>query len=107
MSALNNLISLAASAPQTILNVGKVLNTGQMQQMTANEQVQNQKLQEQSMFAKELAAAQARQSYLAQTDTMAQLPGGICAQSQAGTDFFAIGASLRSAGGGRRCRAGE
>ena len=88
MSALNNLISLAASAPQTILNVGKVLNTGQMQQMTANEQVQNQKLQEQSMFAKELAAAQARQSYLAQTDTMAQLPGGICAQSKAGTDFL-------------------
>ena len=88
MSALNNLVSLASSAPQTILNVGKVLNTGQMQQMTANEQELNQVLQEQSMVAKELAAAQAQQSYLSQTDPIAQLPGGICAQAQTGTDFL-------------------
>lgn len=87
-SALNDLVSLAGSALQTILDVGKVLNTGQMQQMSANEQEQNQVLQEQSMAAKELAAAQARQDYLSQTDTLAQLPGGICAQAQAGSGFL-------------------
>ena len=79
-NVLNNLLSLFQ--PQQILQVGKALNTGQIQQLTAQEQEANQKLQEQAQAQKEVAAAEARQRYLSQTNTLSQLPGG-CNQSRA------------------------
>lgn len=53
-------IDLSASQQnleQAILAVGKVLNTGQMQQMTALEQELNQVLQEQAQFQKDMKLA--------------------------------------------------
>lgn len=43
---------------QALLAVGKVLNTGQMQQMNAQKQLENQSLQEEVQFQKELAASE-------------------------------------------------
>ncbi|MBU2761101.1 hypothetical protein [Acidithiobacillus sulfurivorans] len=85
MSDLSNLLSFLD--PQQILQVGKALNTGQVQQMTATEQLLNQKLQEQSLFQEEMAGATAKQNYLTQTDSISQLPGQ-CEQSQAAAGLF-------------------
>jgi hypothetical protein len=79
-NVLNDLLSLFQ--PQQILQVGEALNTGQVQQLTAQEQESNQKLQEKAQAQKEMAAAEARQRYLSQTNTLSQLPGG-CNQSRA------------------------
>jgi len=79
-NVLNQLLSLFQ--PQQILQVGEALNTGQVQQLTAQEQEANQKLQERAQAQKEMAAAEARQRYLSQTNTLSQLPGG-CNQSRA------------------------
>jgi hypothetical protein len=97
-NVLNDLLSLFQ--PQQILQVGKALNTGQMQQLTAQEQEANQKLQEQAQAQKEMAAAEAKQEYLSQTNTLSQLPGG-CNQSRAAASFLqsAISSAVQGAGG--------
>lgn len=52
-----DLLTSQQNLEQAILAVGKVLNTGQMQQMSANEQALNQFLQEQAHFQAQLDAA--------------------------------------------------
>ena len=54
----SDLLTSQQNLEQAILAVGKVLNTGQMQQMSANEQELNQVLQEQTQFQNLLSVAQ-------------------------------------------------
>lgn len=82
---IQNLQTYQNNLAATIEEVGKVLNTGQMQQMTANEQEWNQVLQEQAMNAKILAATQAKNQYLQQT-TGINLMGNNCNWSSGATD---------------------
>jgi len=64
---IQNLQNYQSNLIQTIEQVGKVLNTGQVQQLLSNEQLMNQKLQEEAMSIKVLMAKRAKQDYLHQT----------------------------------------
>jgi hypothetical protein len=85
LGALNSLLALFQ--PQQILQVGQALNTGQMQQMQGQQQQLNQVLQEQSQTGKEIAAANAQQQYLSQTNNVSELPA-VCTQSKAAAGFL-------------------
>jgi len=64
---IQNLQTYQSNLIQTINQIGKVLNTGQMQQLLSNEQLMNQKLQEHALSIKVLMAKKAKQDYLYQT----------------------------------------
>ncbi len=96
IGALNSLLALFQ--PQQVLQMGQALNTGQMQQMIGQQQQMNQSLQEQSQNTKEMAAAAAKQNYLAQTAPVAQLPG-LCEQSAAAAGFLQSAGSALVQGG--------
>jgi hypothetical protein len=99
IGALNSLLALFQ--PQQILQAGQALNTGQIQQMTGEQQQLNQVLQEQSQNDKEMAAAAARQKYLEQTASVAQLPG-LCDQRAAAAGLLqsSVSASVQGANDG-------
>ncbi len=76
--ALNELLSMANS--NAVLGTGKALNTGQMQQLQAQQTLDNQKLQEAALARNQLADANAVVQYQGQTAGFNQLPGEVCQQ---------------------------
>jgi len=82
---IQNLQNYQSNLIQTIDQIGKVLNTGQMQQLLANEQLMNQKLQEQALSTKVLMARKAQQDYLQQT-TGVNAVGNNCDWSSGAAD---------------------
>ncbi|MHB1631623.1 MAG: flagellar export protein FliJ [Acidithiobacillus sp.] len=73
---LQNLQDYQSNLIATINQVGKALNTGQMQQLAATEQELNQKLQEASKTSEIMAAAKAKQDYLRQVTGINSLSNG-------------------------------
>lgn len=67
IATVNNLRTYQDNLSKTINLVGKVLNTGQIQQMKAKERLLNQQLQEEALDQKKLATAEAKNKYLQQT----------------------------------------
>jgi len=71
-----DLLTSQENLEEAILAVGKVLNTGQMQQMTATERELNQVLQEETAFQKQLHAANSYvHAYMQTTDTLVAKEG--------------------------------
>lgn len=84
ISSITGILGLIAAgeASEDILKVGKVLNTGQTQQMTAEEKLRNQQTQEKALSQKELLVAQSKNNYLYDTAPISQLPA-MCEQGKA------------------------
>ncbi len=78
-NALNSLLSLFGDS--TTLAVGKVLNTGQVQQLQSESTLDNQTLQETNLHNDQLATAKSVNNYNYATNSANQLNGQTCQQS--------------------------
>lgn len=91
---IQNLQTYQSNLIATIEQVGKALNTGQVQQLTATEQQMNQSLQEQAKVDAQIAGAKAKQKYLRQTTGINALPNP-CAWSSGAADILSGVASAQ------------
>ena len=91
---IQNLQTYQSNLIATIDQVGKALNTGQMQQLTATEQQMNQSLQEQAKVDAQIAGAKAKQKYLRQTTGINALPNP-CTWSSGAADILSGVASAQ------------
>jgi hypothetical protein len=94
---IQNLQNYQSNLIQTIDQIGKVLNTGQMQQLLSNEQLMNQKLQEQALSDKVLMARKAEQDYLQQTTGVNALENNCNWSSGAGNTLSGIASAQQVA----------